>query len=81
MRSSIQKWGNSLAVRLPKAILEDANLSENESVQIIAKPDKIIIEKAIRVKHKTLKERLDGYNGDYEFKEWETGAPVGREVW
>jgi antitoxin MazE len=34
MYTTIQKWGNSQAVRLPKDILEEANLQENDKVQI-----------------------------------------------
>ena len=31
-------------------------------------------------RHIPLKERLNGYNGDYKTEEWNTGEPVGREV-
>jgi len=81
MRSVIQKWGNSQAIRLPKAILEMAQFGENESVQIFAEDNKIVIEKAPDTRHKTLKERLANYDGEYSFEEWKTGSPVGREVW
>ncbi|MDR1065766.1 MAG: AbrB/MazE/SpoVT family DNA-binding domain-containing protein [Oscillospiraceae bacterium] len=81
MQSTIQKWGNSQAVRLPKAILEIACLAESEPVQIVAEPDKIIIKKAFERKHRTLAERLEGFEGEYVFEEWDTGPPVGREVW
>jgi antitoxin MazE len=80
LRSTIQKWGNSQAIRLPKAILKSANLTENESVQIFAENDRIIIQKDIEKKHKTIKERFAGYNGDYVFEEWDTGPAVGCEV-
>jgi len=81
MYSMIQKWGNSQAIRLPKAILEMARLGENEPVQILVEQEKIIIKKTATGKHKTLKERLAGFEGEYVFEEWDTGAPVGREVW
>ena len=80
MRSTIQKWGNSQAIRLTKAILDIAHLTENEQVQIFAEQDKIIIKKAAERRHKTLEERLKGFEGEYVFEEWDTGAPVGREV-
>lgn len=81
MRTVIQKWGNSQAIRLPKAVLKMANFVENEPVQIIAKGNRIIIEKADKSRHKTLKERLAGFDGEYVFQEWDTGSPVGNEVW
>jgi antitoxin MazE len=80
MRAVIQKWGNSQAIRLPKAILETARLGENEPVQILAERNKIIIRKAA-AKHRTLAERLAGFTEEYAGQEWDTGAPVGREVW
>lgn len=80
MLSTIQKWGNSQAIRLPKAVLETAQLKENETVQIIAEQDRIIIKKADTFRHKTLKERLANYSGEYIFEEWDTGRPVGKEV-
>ena len=81
MQTSIQKWGNSQAIRLPKAILEIARLKENEPVQIFAEQDKIIIKKVADAKHKAIKERFEGFDGEYAFEEWNTGEPVGKEVW
>lgn len=31
--------------------------------------------------HKTLKERFASYTGDYKTEEWDTGKPVGEEIW
>ena len=82
VHSTIQKWGNSQAIRLPKVILETAQIKENETVQIFAEPDKIVIKKAEKkLRHRTLAERLEGYEGNYEGAEWDTGTPVGKEVW
>ncbi|MCL2051799.1 MAG: AbrB/MazE/SpoVT family DNA-binding domain-containing protein [Lachnospiraceae bacterium] len=80
MYSTIQKWGNSGAIRLPKVILDIAQLRENEEVQILAELDRIIINKADKARHKTLKERLANFDGEYAFEEWNTGGPVGNEV-
>jgi antitoxin MazE len=81
MFSSIQKWGNSQGIRLPKSILETALLKENEKVEIIADKGQIIIKKATLTKHKTIQERFSGYNGDYKCTEFDWGKPVGKEVW
>lgn len=80
MRSAIQKWGNSQAIRLPKAILEIAGLRENEAVQILAEESKIIIKKVTGFRHKTLKERLKGFDGEYYFVPWGTAPPFRKEV-
>ncbi|MDD4801622.1 MAG: AbrB/MazE/SpoVT family DNA-binding domain-containing protein [Syntrophomonas sp.] len=79
MYSTIQKWGNSQAVRIPKGILEDADLRENDRVEIKAEKNCIIIRR-INKKHKTLQERLEGYEGDYIAVEWDTGSLRGKEL-
>jgi len=76
--TTIQKWGNSQAVRLPKAILEMAQLNENDRVELKVQEGNLII---IPVKkHKTLQERIAEYKGDYKCGEWDTGEPTGNEV-
>ncbi len=78
MYTTIQKWGNSQAVRLPRAILEMAEIHENDRVKIKVENGMIIINPV--KKHKTLEERLAGYKGDYQCSEWNTGKPLGKEV-
>ena len=80
MFSSIQKWGNSNAIRIPKGILEDAVLQENDRVEIKAEKGCIIVSRVDK-KHKTLEERLAGYEGGYNPGEWDTASPKGKEVW
>ena len=83
MTTTIQKWGNSQAVRLPKAILESLFLKENDIVEIIAVNDSIVISKAIRKRRAkiSLEERFKDYAGEYVCGEYDWGDPVGREVW
>ncbi len=78
MYTTIQRWGNSQGIRLPKAILEMANLSESDTVELKVVDGKIIIEPA--KEHRTLKERIAEYKGDYQPHEWDTGTSVGKEV-
>ena len=80
MYAIIQKWGNSQAIRLPKGILEVADLHENDRVEINADNDRIVI-KRINKKHKTLEERLASYTGDYNCSEWDTEETRGKETW
>ncbi|MCL2081535.1 MAG: AbrB/MazE/SpoVT family DNA-binding domain-containing protein [Oscillospiraceae bacterium] len=83
MVTTIQKWGNSQAVRLPKAILETVLLQENDTVEITAENDTIIIKKTARKRRakKSLEERFENYTGDYKCTEYDWGKPVGREIW
>ena len=82
MTTSIVKWGNSQGIRLPKHVLESADLTNNDIVEVIAKDGKIIIEKAsVKKQHKTIQERFANFNEDYEPIDIEWGAPVGKEIW
>ena len=82
MTTTIVKWGNSRGVRLPKYLLDSVKLTENDTVEVVTENDRIVIKKTDGKRpHKTLKERLEGFEGEYVFEEWDTGKPVGREVW
>jgi antitoxin MazE len=82
METSIRKWGNSSAVRLPKPILKTANIGEHDAVEILARKDEIIIRKTHQRKHITLKERMKDWDGVYcTDGELDWGDPVGEEVW
>lgn len=43
MSVKIQKWGNSLGIRIPKTVIEKANLGENSEVEIESKDGAIVI--------------------------------------
>lgn len=77
--TTVQKWGNSKAVRLPRGILEKAGLDENDKVELMLQDGNIVIVPC--KKHMTLKERAADYAGHYSPKEWDTGKPVGKEIW
>ena len=79
MNITLQKWGNSQAIRIPKYILNSVGLQENDTLSIIAQDNKIILEKQTRPQHISLKERLKDFDGHYIAEEWETGVSVGKE--
>lgn len=80
MKTVIKNWGNSKAIRIPKAILEQASLKENEIVEINVIDNKIILTKIN--KHKSLKDRIKEFDGDltYDFEEIIV-EPIGDEIW
>jgi len=81
MRAAIVKWGNSHGIRIPKYVLESVNLTGGETVDIITENNSIVIKKAESGRaHKTFKERMAGFKGEYVFEEWDTGESVGGEV-
>ncbi len=78
MYTSIQKWGNSQAIRLPKAILEMAGLNQNDRVELKVHDGNVVI--IPLKKHRPLADRIAEYQGEYNCQEWDTGKPVGEEV-
>jgi len=79
MYTKVQKWGNSKAVRLPKYIVEEAGIKENDRVKLYFHDGKIVI--APEKKHVKLEDRVAEYDGSYSPGEWDTGQPEGDEVW
>lgn len=82
MTTSIQKWGNSQGIRIPKHLLDAVKLTTNDEIVIRAESDMLIIEKAApTAAHKTIKELFAGYDGDYKPEEIDWGGQEGKEVW
>lgn len=79
MITSIQKWGNSQGIRIPKFLLEAVQWSESEKLSLNVDEDRIVITKAER--RKNIKELFADYDGEYEAVEINWGEPVGEEVW
>ncbi len=81
MTTSIQKWGNSQGIRLPKYILEAIQWKENEVINITTENDKIIIEKATVSERKNIKELFANFDEEYKPTQIDWGKPEGEEIW
>jgi antitoxin MazE len=80
METRVQKWGNSLAVRIPKSFAEEAGLRANGAVNLSLVDGAIVVQSAAP-RPPTLEELLRGVSDDNIPGEWETGPAVGKEVW
>ncbi|OGO28844.1 MAG: multidrug transporter MatE [Chloroflexi bacterium RBG_16_54_18] len=80
MLTKVQKWGNSLALRIPKAFAIDAQLENDSLVEINIVKGKIIIT-PIPAPGWTLEELLAGITKDNLHREVNTGLAVGNEIW
>lgn len=80
MTTSIQKWGNSQGLRIPKMLLDAVKWSENEKVTITVYDGKLIIEKAKKEKE-SIMELFENYEEEYTPEEVDWGKPEGKEVW
>lgn len=82
MTTSIQKWGNSQGIRIPKYLLDAVKLTTNDEIIIRAENNTLIIEKAAQTAtRKTIKELFADYDGVYKPQEVDWGEQVGKEVW
>jgi antitoxin MazE len=90
MKTTIQKWGNSQGIRIPKIILDSMNWSANEVVEIIPDKDSIIIKKAKEKNlagyletfyNKDIDTILKGQDEKYTSHEYDWGKPMGKELW
>ena len=77
-QAAVRPWGNSLGIRIPKAVLKQANIRENDILSIETKSESILLKKMIR--HKTFEERLAQYDGNITIMDFDWGEPKGKEL-
>ncbi len=80
MKVRIQKWGNSLALRIPKALAEEVHIQKNTQVEI-SLVDGYMVVKPVKPPKWTLEVLLDGITEDNLHLEVETGPSIGKEIW
>ena len=80
MQTQVKTWGNSQGIRIPKEILQEANVVIDEMLDIKVSNGVIMLLKPFR--HKTLEERAAQYGGRLNLDgEFDWGEPLGREIW
>ena len=79
MKMRVQKWGNSLALRIPKSFAVEAKLGEDTPVELTMVDGGLVI-RAITEQPLSLNELLRGVNKENLHGEWDTAA-VGKEIW
>lgn len=80
MIAIIQKWGNSLGVRIPKPLAQDASLKEGVAIEMSVQDGRLILE-AQKPQRYQLDTLLKSVNSKNIHKEIAVGNPVGRETW
>jgi len=79
MQAKIQKWGNSLALRIPKAFAEEMKLEQNAVVNINIEDGKLVVNLSRPMF--TLEELLAQVTDENLHGEIDWGRPIGKEVW
>ncbi|WP_414527997.1 AbrB/MazE/SpoVT family DNA-binding domain-containing protein [Nodularia chucula] len=80
MTRVVAKWGNSLAIRIPRSVAEQAQVTEGTSINFTVEGSSIVITPQKRKKY-TLDELLEGMTPENFHPEMETGNIVGNEDW
>lgn len=79
MRGKIQKWGNSLGIRIQKSVAERLHIGVNTEVLIDIDENRIVLTPLLP--KKTLQSMLEGVTPENAHGETDSGSPVGNEVW
>ncbi len=80
MLVKVQKWGNSLAVRIPKALAEEAGLEVGNEVELRAVDGQLRVAPTQEPRY-TLEELVSQITPENRHGEIDWGPPVGNEVW
>ena len=80
MKTAIQRWGNSLALRIPRAYATETRLSEGSSVELTLKSGALVIRPLTRKRH-SLTDLLERVTRANQHGSVDTGKAVGQETW
>jgi antitoxin MazE len=79
MTTNVQQWGNSLALRIPKALAEMSDLEKGSSVELSVKNGQLVV-KPVKEVALSLDELVAGITTKNRHAETDWGAPQGREL-
>lgn len=80
MVTKLQKWGNSLGLRLPKKLADDLQMESGSEVDIAIVKGKLVLT-PVKPRRITLDELLSKITSDNRHEEVDLGATRGREAW
>jgi antitoxin MazE len=79
MRTKVQRWGNSLAVRIPRALILEMGLAAESPVEIAVVDGQLVVVPAEETL--TLADLLAEVTPENRHGEFDTGPIVGDEAW
>jgi antitoxin MazE len=78
--AQLSKWGNSLAVRIPRTILKEARLAEGDRLSLHLVGDGSIVLRSGRPAY-SLKQLVRGIKPGNRHRETNWGPSKGKEAW
>ncbi len=79
MVTRVQRWGNSLALRIPHSFAVQAKVAEGTAVDIAVEHDRLVV-KPVQHRYR-LRDLLKAIDRRNRHPEVRTGAAVGKEIW
>ncbi len=80
MRAKLEKWGNGLALRIPRAFAREAHLTEGSEVALSIQDGKIIVDPSPAAEY-SLDDLLSGVTNRNRHSEIDIGDAQGHEAW
>jgi antitoxin MazE len=80
MQATIQKWGNSLALRIPKAFAQQTRIRKGSPVSLTLENGRVIMKPLKRRKYR-LQELVSRITPGNRRSETDWGKPQGKEIW
>jgi antitoxin MazE len=80
VHTKIQRWGNSLGLRIPRAFAVEAGVDVGAEVALSVRDGNLIVRPTRRAKYR-LDDLVRKITAKNLHREVDTGTPVGREVW
>ncbi len=85
MKIAFLKWGNSLALRIPKAFAQEIGAGVGKAANMEVRDGKLVVEiarpKRRRLRRYTLEQLVARITPENRHRKIEWGPPVGNEVW
>jgi antitoxin MazE len=78
MKAQLVSWGNSLAVRIPKPVIEQARLKEGDFLEIEAAEGQLELRRLTKVP--TLAQLVSRITAENRYAEVPLGAEIGKEI-
>ena len=80
MQVHVQKWGNSVALRIPQAFAKEIHIEKGSTINLSMKNGKLILTPMAQPAY-SLEKLLSGATRENIHMEIDFGAPQGREIW
>jgi len=80
MKTAVQRWGNSLALRIPRTYAAETRISEGSEVELTLKSGALVVRAVVRKRY-SLPDLLKRITPSNRHDSVVTGGAVGQEVW